>query len=79
MFWKSFLQPIIHFSCFLFLSQTSDDPYSQVLFEARGPGACGLLIDVLTSNRVRTKQEVRTILTKNGYGFKLLKYVYLGT
>ncbi|XP_077407905.1 translational activator of cytochrome c oxidase 1 [Vanacampus margaritifer] len=39
---------------------------SQLMFEARGPGGYLLLIEVLTDNSTRSKQDVRSILSKNG-------------
>ncbi|XP_034563810.1 translational activator of cytochrome c oxidase 1 [Notolabrus celidotus] len=41
-------------------------PAFQHMFEARGPGGCLLLIEVLTDNNTRTQQDVRRLLTKNG-------------
>uniref|UniRef100_A0A3Q0SCA2 Translational activator of cytochrome c oxidase 1 n=1 Tax=Amphilophus citrinellus TaxID=61819 RepID=A0A3Q0SCA2_AMPCI len=41
-------------------------PASQHMFEARGPGGCLLLIEVLTDNNSRTHQEIKRLLTKNG-------------
>lgn len=41
-------------------------PASQHLFEARGPGGCLLLIEVLTDNNSKTHQEIKRLLTKNG-------------
>lgn len=41
-------------------------PASQHMFEARGPGGCLLLIEVLTDNINRSHQEIRRLLTKNG-------------
>ncbi|XP_057682396.1 translational activator of cytochrome c oxidase 1 [Corythoichthys intestinalis] len=44
-------------------------PASQHMFEARGPGGCFLLIEVLTDNITRSQQDVRRILSKNGGTF----------
>ncbi|MEQ2254984.1 hypothetical protein ILYODFUR_009145 [Ilyodon furcidens] len=41
-------------------------PASQHMFEARGPGGCMLLIEVLTDNNSRTHQEIRRLLNKSG-------------
>ncbi|XP_008281811.1 translational activator of cytochrome c oxidase 1 [Stegastes partitus] len=41
-------------------------PVSQHMYEARGPGGCLLLIEVLTDNNTRTQQDVRRLLTKKG-------------
>lgn len=41
-------------------------PLSQSMFEARGPGGCLLLIDVLTDNNSRSHQEIKRLLVKNG-------------
>ncbi|XP_056286215.1 translational activator of cytochrome c oxidase 1-like isoform X2 [Pseudoliparis swirei] len=40
-------------------------PTSQHMFEARGPGGCLLLIEVLTDNNTRSHQEIKRLLTKN--------------
>lgn len=39
---------------------------SQLTYEARGPGGCTLLIDILTDNNTRTHQEIKRLLSKNG-------------
>ncbi|XP_061564157.1 translational activator of cytochrome c oxidase 1-like [Cololabis saira] len=41
-------------------------PASQHMFEARGPGRCLLLIEVLTDNNTRCLQEIRRLLARNG-------------
>ncbi|XP_067432971.1 translational activator of cytochrome c oxidase 1 [Thunnus thynnus] len=41
-------------------------PASQHMFEARGPGGCLMLIEVLTDNNSRCHQEIKRLLTKNG-------------
>lgn len=41
-------------------------PMTQNMFEARGPGGCLLLIEVLTDNNTRSHQEIRRLLNKNG-------------
>ncbi|XP_041819040.1 translational activator of cytochrome c oxidase 1 [Chelmon rostratus] len=41
-------------------------PLSQHIFEARGPGGCLLLIEVLTDNNSRSLQEIKRLLIKNG-------------
>ncbi|XP_053722511.1 translational activator of cytochrome c oxidase 1 [Synchiropus splendidus] len=41
-------------------------PASQHMFEARGPGGCLLLIQVLTDNISRTHQDIKRALNKNG-------------
>ncbi|CAK6971002.1 translational activator of cytochrome c oxidase 1 [Scomber scombrus] len=41
-------------------------PASQHMFEARGPGGCMMLIEVLTDNNSRTHQDIKRLLTKNG-------------
>ncbi|XP_034415127.1 translational activator of cytochrome c oxidase 1 [Cyclopterus lumpus] len=40
-------------------------PASQHMFEARGPGGCLLLIEVLTDNNTRSHQEIKRLLNKN--------------
>lgn len=46
--------------------QTKDNPYEASLLEIKGPGGCGLIVQMLTSNKIRTKNEINTILRKNG-------------
>ncbi|XP_040885062.1 translational activator of cytochrome c oxidase 1 [Toxotes jaculatrix] len=41
-------------------------PASQHMFEARGPGGCLLLIEVLTDSNSRTLHEIKRLLNKNG-------------
>jgi YebC/PmpR family DNA-binding regulatory protein len=38
-----------------------------ITYEAYGPGGCALIIEVLTSNRNKASQEVKFILSKNGF------------
>ncbi|XP_034426216.1 translational activator of cytochrome c oxidase 1 [Hippoglossus hippoglossus] len=47
-------------------SAEKSKPVSQQMFEARGPGGCLLLIEVLTDNNTRSHQEVKRLLNKNG-------------
>ncbi|XP_028394684.1 uncharacterized protein LOC114518861 [Dendronephthya gigantea] len=37
-----------------------------LLIEGHGPGGCGILVDTLTSNKSKTRTEIRTLFTKNG-------------
>lgn len=39
----------------------------QVVYEFYGPGGIAVIVTALTDNRNRTTQEVKIILTKNGY------------
>lgn len=39
----------------------------QITYEAYGPGGCALIIEALTDNRNKAAQEIKHILTKNGY------------
>ncbi len=39
----------------------------QVTYEFYGPGGVALIVDALTDNKNRTTQEVKHLLTKNGY------------
>jgi len=39
----------------------------QVTYEFYGPGGVALIADALTDNRNRTTQEIKHLLTKNGY------------
>ncbi|KAG7227868.1 hypothetical protein INR49_013662 [Caranx melampygus] len=47
-------------------SAEKSKPASQHMFEARGPGGCLLLIEVLTDNNNRSQQEIKRLLNKNG-------------
>jgi transcriptional/translational regulatory protein YebC/TACO1 len=38
-----------------------------ILYEAYGPGGCALMIEALTSNKNKAAQEVKHILTDNGF------------
>jgi YebC/PmpR family DNA-binding regulatory protein len=38
-----------------------------VVYEAYGPGGCAMIIECLTENRNRANQEVKTILSRNGF------------
>ncbi len=40
--------------------------YSEMVYEAYGPGGVALLINVLTDNRNRAASEIRNVLTKTG-------------
>lgn len=40
----------------------------QITYEAYGPGGCALIIEALTENRNKAAQEIKHILSKNGYG-----------
>ena len=50
---------------FIIFSQNSDEQRKKVLMEVRGPGKCGLLLDILTPNASRTRSEIRAILRRN--------------
>lgn len=52
----------------LFARQEKAKPAYQHMFEARGPGGCWLLIEVLTDNTSRSQQEIKRLLNKNGSG-----------
>lgn len=39
------------------------------MIEARGPGGCLLLIEVLTDNNNRSQQDIRRVLNRNGSAF----------
>jgi YebC/PmpR family DNA-binding regulatory protein len=38
-----------------------------VIYEAYGPGGCAMIIECLTDNKNRANQDVKTILSRNGY------------
>jgi len=39
----------------------------QITYEAYGPGGCALIIEALTDNRNKASQEIKHILTENGF------------
>jgi len=39
----------------------------QIIYEAYGPGGCALIIETLTENRNKAAQEIKHILSKNGF------------
>jgi len=39
----------------------------QITYEAYGPGGVGIMIETLTDNKNRTAQEIKHILSKNGF------------
>ncbi|KAI9536738.1 hypothetical protein NQZ68_031813 [Dissostichus eleginoides] len=45
--------------------KTATKPGSQLTYEARGPGGCMLLIEVLTDNITGTNHEIKRLLSKN--------------
>lgn len=46
---------------------TESKEMESITYEAYGPGGAGMIIEVLTDSRNRAAQEVRHILTKNGF------------
>ncbi len=45
----------------------NDENMESITYESYGPGGCALIIQSLTSNRNKAAQEIKHILTKNGY------------
>ncbi len=39
----------------------------QITYESYGPGGCAIIIDALTGNRNKAAQEIKHILSKNGF------------
>lgn len=39
----------------------------QITYESYGPGGCAIIIEALTENRNKAAQEIKHILSKNGY------------
>ena len=39
----------------------------QITYEAYGPGGCALIIEALTENRNKAAQEIKHILSENGF------------
>ena len=49
-----------------------------IMYEAYGPGGVGLLIEALTDSRNRAAQEIRHILSKNGFALGAIGSVIWG-
>lgn len=45
---------------------TKDNPFETVFLEIKGPGGCGLLVQLLTTNKVKAKYEMNRILRRKG-------------
>eukprot|EP00794_Sanderia_malayensis_P003418 gene3418-3909_t len=39
---------------------------SQMLFEVRGPGKCGIILDILSPSIMRSRAEIKSLLKKHG-------------
>lgn len=48
-------------------SDTEGSNEESITYEAYGPGGCALIIEALTGNRNKAAQEIKHILSKNGY------------
>ncbi len=48
-------------------SGTDAEQMDAITYEAYGPGGCALVIEALTSNRNKAAQEVKFILSENGF------------
>ncbi|AKM83955.1 TPA: YebC/PmpR family DNA-binding transcriptional regulator [Candidatus Campbellbacteria bacterium] len=48
-------------------AESNSTNMEQVVYEAYGPGGTALIIDGLTDNKNKTAQEIRHILTRNGF------------
>lgn len=48
-------------------SETGGEQMEAITYEAYGPGGCAIMIDALTENRNKAAQEVKHILSKNGF------------
>ena len=48
-------------------SEADSEQLEAITYEAYGPGGCALIIEALTSNRNKAAQEVKFILSENGF------------
>jgi YebC/PmpR family DNA-binding regulatory protein len=46
---------------------TSPEQMEEITYEAYGPGGVGIIIESLTSNRNKAAQEIKHVLSKNGF------------
>jgi len=51
--------------------ETGADQMEAITYEAYGPGGCAIMIDALTENRNKAAQEVKHILSKNGFSIAM--------
>jgi len=47
--------------------ESGGEQMEAITYEAYGPGGCAIMIDALTENRNKAAQEVKHILSKNGF------------
>lgn len=47
--------------------ETGSAQMESITYEAYGPGGCAMIIDALTENKNKAAQEVKHILSKNGF------------
>jgi transcriptional/translational regulatory protein YebC/TACO1 len=69
----TFLKSSFEFFCLATLKkitaiifQNTGEVSHNLLIEGHGPGGCGILVDTLTSNKIRTRTEIKTVFTRNG-------------
>lgn len=48
-------------------STESNTQMESIIYEAYGPGGCGLVIEALTENKNKASQEIKHILSRNGF------------
>ena len=48
-------------------NESGGEQMEAITYEAYGPGGCAIMIDALTENRNKAAQEVKHILSKNGF------------
>lgn len=48
-------------------SETGGETLETINYECYGPGGCAIIIEALTSNRNKAAQEIKHILSKNGF------------
>ncbi len=47
--------------------ETGSSQMEAITYEAYGPGSCAMIIEALTENRNKAAQEIKHILSKNGF------------
>ncbi|MEI6478867.1 MAG: YebC/PmpR family DNA-binding transcriptional regulator [bacterium] len=48
-------------------TEVGGESLEQITYECYGPGGCAIIIESLTSNRNKAAQEIKHILSKNGF------------
>ena len=48
-------------------TEVGGEAMEQIIYECYGPGGCAMMVEAFTSNRNKAAQEIKHILSKNGF------------